>query len=263
MKQMRKLFLAVAMLAVSAVMMVTSSYAWFSMNKEVTANGMVVNATASSSLVIVDTPNVNEAGASTVTLTAKGTNLNAVTYDSDKHNFKYPTSNDKINPDTGEYSDSEAFTELSADGNGNYYIDYIVYIAASGTALSNQKLNATLTVVDPGAANKADTWKAVSVAYYVGTESVKAALTNENKPAHNATGAVLSNNHTDTLKTVELSSSINLPLSTEGFIPVTIRVYFDGAAKGDGANYVRSSLVYTGEVQLSVVFTVENVQPAA
>ncbi len=54
MKKMRKLVPAFAMLLISAVMMSTASYAWFSMNKTVTAQGMEVTAKSdSSSLVII------------------------------------------------------------------------------------------------------------------------------------------------------------------------------------------------------------------
>ena len=40
MKNTRKLIPAVVMLLVSAVLMSTASFAWFSMNKQVTATGM-------------------------------------------------------------------------------------------------------------------------------------------------------------------------------------------------------------------------------
>ena len=44
MKNTKKLFSAVVMLALSAVMLVTSSFAWFSMNEKVTATNMNVTA---------------------------------------------------------------------------------------------------------------------------------------------------------------------------------------------------------------------------
>ena len=52
MKKARKLIPALAMLLVSAVMMSTASFAWFTMNSEVTATGMKVTATSSGGLVI-------------------------------------------------------------------------------------------------------------------------------------------------------------------------------------------------------------------
>ena len=52
MKKMRKLLPAFAMLLVSAIMMSTASFAWFTMNETVTATGMTVTAKSSGGLVI-------------------------------------------------------------------------------------------------------------------------------------------------------------------------------------------------------------------
>ena len=52
MKLSRRLIPAFAMLLVSAVLMSTASFAWFSINSDVTATGMSITATADSSLVI-------------------------------------------------------------------------------------------------------------------------------------------------------------------------------------------------------------------
>lgn len=56
MKKMRKLIPAFAMLMVAAIMMTTASFAWFTMNEQVTATGMQIKAQASGSLVISDSP---------------------------------------------------------------------------------------------------------------------------------------------------------------------------------------------------------------
>ncbi len=55
MKNTRKLIPALAMLLVSAVLMSTSSFAWFSMNKEVKVTGMQVNAISDSAYLLVST----------------------------------------------------------------------------------------------------------------------------------------------------------------------------------------------------------------
>ena len=54
MKKFRKLIPALAMLLVSAVLMSTASYAWFSMNTQVTATGMQVKAVAEDGLLIIN-----------------------------------------------------------------------------------------------------------------------------------------------------------------------------------------------------------------
>lgn len=58
-KNARKLIPAVAMLLVSASMLSTASYAWFSMNNKVTAGGMNVNVVTPGSLMIASTKDGN------------------------------------------------------------------------------------------------------------------------------------------------------------------------------------------------------------
>ena len=53
MKKFKKLIPALCMLLISAVLMGTSTYAWFSMNKTVTATGMTVTANADSAYLII------------------------------------------------------------------------------------------------------------------------------------------------------------------------------------------------------------------
>ena len=81
MKNTRKLIPAVVMLLVSAVLMSTASFAWFSMNKQVTATGMKVTATTPASLEIA-TSNSGEWSYG-VTLDKQVDGLNPITrYDS-------------------------------------------------------------------------------------------------------------------------------------------------------------------------------------
>lgn len=75
MKKFRKLFPAFVLLLISAIMITTASYAWFSMNSQVTVTGMAVKTQVSDNLLIAD---------DTITSTAKqpeanfGTVLNQV-----------------------------------------------------------------------------------------------------------------------------------------------------------------------------------------
>lgn len=69
MKATKKIIPALVMLLVSAVLLSTASYAWFSMNNQVTATGMQVTATALTSLLI-STTNANEGFAASATFEA-------------------------------------------------------------------------------------------------------------------------------------------------------------------------------------------------
>ena len=57
MKKTRKLIPALAMLLLSAVLMSTASFAWFSMNDKVTVNGMEIQAMADQTFLLISTDN--------------------------------------------------------------------------------------------------------------------------------------------------------------------------------------------------------------
>ena len=57
MKKFKKLIPALCMLLISAVLMGTSTYAWFSMNKKVTVDGMEVSAKTNSRYLLIGTEN--------------------------------------------------------------------------------------------------------------------------------------------------------------------------------------------------------------
>ena len=79
MKLTRKMIPALAMLLVSVVLMSTASFAWFSMNGEVTATGMSVTATAPAALWISNQADANFTTA--ITLTGKAGQIEPVTDD--------------------------------------------------------------------------------------------------------------------------------------------------------------------------------------
>ena len=65
----RKLFSAIAMLAMSAVMLSTSTYAWFSMNKDVTVTSMQLSAKSNDTYLLVNTTGTAATGSDTEALT--------------------------------------------------------------------------------------------------------------------------------------------------------------------------------------------------
>ena len=74
-KMTRKLIPALAMLLISAVMMSTASFAWFTMNTEVTATGITVTAVAPKSLWIME----EAGGDQKTTIALANENTNAAT----------------------------------------------------------------------------------------------------------------------------------------------------------------------------------------
>jgi len=69
MKQYRKLIPALCMLLVAAIMMGTSTFAWFSMNTQVTATGMQVKAVAEDGILISNSAKTSWTNEATATVT--------------------------------------------------------------------------------------------------------------------------------------------------------------------------------------------------
>ncbi len=305
MKKMRKLIPALAMLVLSAVMMSTASYAWFSMNTNVVAEGMKIQAQASGSLVIAQ-ENASETfmGSSVTTFSAASNYVNATTYKklSEDTNAKYQwvkADGSKIDADLGSIKSdaTDALTAIGQDDIGEgkipYYFDFLVYIAANGDEIKNQKLSATVTFTKVEN-SVAFTGKALSVAFFVlepeavgynANEEGSAATLKTNWEIQQtvATSGTDSKTNaianywtaTDRKQTVVLSDNITIPSAISGtekkVIPVVMRVYFDGDASedvsGDNPNtpdtetsytrhYVNSKNIDTNAFGLSVSFNI-------
>ena len=194
MKKMRKLIPAFAMLMVAAIMMTTASFAWFTMNEQVTATGMNIQAQASGSLVISSTPLQSATAAPSVNFGTAVTQLAPITLevsDEDaqgtpladgakrgvwKKPFATTEQPSVVNPTLGT-PDYRGMMEVPAES----YHQEIIYIGTSGeSALSG----GTITVSLGATASSADTLatKAYAVAVYI------VGVANETKDNTAATG---------------------------------------------------------------------------
>lgn len=170
---MKKLIPALALLLVSAVMLATSSFAWFSMNTTVTVTGMEVKTRVSDNLFVrtiglADPAPANDESdfASFLTLPSTATLLEPVST-VDAKAFFYTDSTTNVDAVTGEannntfieYAPGDAFDEnygvndtpSTADAKG--YVDYIMELkAVNGSGLEKNlkltKLNLTYKGVE-------------------------------------------------------------------------------------------------------------------
>lgn len=149
---MKKLFPAFIMLMISAILLSTATYAWFSMNTTVLATNMSVKATTGPSLVISASTNFT---AGTVEVSKSGVDITlmpATAYVSGMldgtvahsaltqpaTNLVYVANAGDVNPATGLAKTSKtlyysaASTQAVDGGDAGYYFDYIFYIAAEG-----------------------------------------------------------------------------------------------------------------------------------
>ena len=254
MKKMRRLIPAIAMLLVSAVMLSTASFAWFTISTEAEVTGMSVAATASSSLLITDATDKFTSAVGTVDISSQNstTKLVPATHEDNygDNNLKAVANAASVNPSTGEYSGT-----YQAATKGNNYVEYTVYIGTTGTALTGQILNAEVSIAnDP-------TYKlhrAVTVDFYVnGTYGGKINLDQVTKNSK-AFDIDIATNLTIPAA-VTIGDDGSAALVPNGYVTVVMRVYFDGALPDtttDVANdcYVRNAMSTTEGVGFTVNF---------
>jgi len=138
----KKMFSAAAMLAVSASMLATSTYAWFSMNTTVTATGMQVQAKAEAGLVISQasdgTYNASASSAkSTVAVLKPGSTSNLT-------NWFHSTSSNPAAANTKDtYDAGTAWVASTNEDNANYVVHDFYIRSSSPAAIPCTSLNVT------------------------------------------------------------------------------------------------------------------------
>lgn len=201
MKKMRRLIPAIAMLLVSAVMLSTASFAWFTMNEKVTASGMEIKAKADGSLLISEAPMTADgetAGQPDITINDGVQNLYPMAYapgqktteegqlvtDADGkpvYNEVYgstmtqtaagwyvPTDNKTNDIQTG--LNSGEFTKLQSTEFGDKAYVKEFYIATVDEAKTNATLQIDLSALAAEVSSK--TWNAYAAALYVVEKTV-------------------------------------------------------------------------------------------
>lgn len=241
MKNTRKLIPAVVMLLISAVLMSTASFAWFSMNKEVTATGMSVTATTPASLEIATDPASDWSYG--VTLSKDVELLNPITRHTDGK-WYVPASDNTIG------TDGKAKYALTNENLAHWtevVIDYStgkIKDGATQYALT-QDLYIRTNAGNAGGADTAMEFKASATVSGTSTllKSVKVYLVVDE--------TVTALNSTPTGDwTAPLSSS-----GTGNYIKVTVVVVYDGEALDGADAVVKNDNADLVETAVSVVFT--------
>lgn len=250
---MRKLVPAFVLLLVSAILLGTSTYAWFSMNTTVTATNMSVKATTGPSLVISASTNFT---AGTVEVSKTGVDVTlmpATAYTSGmldgttSHNaLSTPTTNlvyvanaGDVNPNTGLARTGKtlyysAATQEAVDGgDAGYYFDYVFYVAAEGDSdLDTGSLVINMDAVDFSGFNPAELiLQAVAVQPYINDTLI-------GSPIYIKDGV------TEQTLVADLSTSpiaSGAPGEVSNATKITLRVYIDGALlESAGVTYVKN-----------------------
>ena len=146
MKNARKLLPAIAMLLISAVMMSTASFAWFSVNTTATASGMSVTVASATNILISD--NANNGFASSKTFAASTTALEpASAKAATVPEFYYMQT-----PGSGMNAANSSFgadPEFAAGAENTHYITFTNYLkVVGGEAANDLTIIPTITFSD-------------------------------------------------------------------------------------------------------------------
>ena len=247
MKKSKIIIPALAMLVMSTAATVTGTVAWFSMNKTVTAEGMMVRANGSGSIIISD----YAAGFPTASTKTTAVDFKDTAVDSDGMSvnklypsthvnsgsgLKYVTNGAEVCYETGTQRGATALTfdTVTESSNNAYYKDYNLYIAGDGREFQHQDIEISLAWAGTG--TLADINKAISVDFYY-----------QNKTSAGIADQVFANDSTNSFagtlnlagrdpeandesaKTKVVISDITLGASGTAALAITMRVYFDGA----------------------------------
>lgn len=268
MKSYKKIVPAIAMLVISAITLTSASYAWFSMNRQVTATGMNVTVKSESSLVIAN--ELGDVGVGTKTTHSFTTSTSALIPATHNTSFtgtclQYNTTASGIDAAKGTGTVSLA-TAVNTETE-KYYVDYVVYIASAGSQLAipaGQNLNVSIASTAPETLG--DTLKATSVDFYVEEDSGSGTdvtpSSDSFKGTLNLAGFDATVNDFSTTKTAIplLTDTKIIPpnKSTTDYLKVTMRVYFDGALlQGSDQCFVYSDTIDTNQVNFDATFKIE------
>ena len=243
MKKSKIIIPALAMLVMSTAATVTGTVAWFTMNTTAKAEGMVVSAKTSGSLII------KEANLTNPALPTNADKATKVTFPSTAHAFypsthdltasattglKYVSNGDKVNYETGTRMNED--TTLTYENVGsddeNYYFDYGVYLAGDGMSMNKVltisidnaaelTVNGALSIDFYGLAVTTDTFVTVGSGTYLGTLNLA-------KKYNDTQYSSAAKTQIQTASAVTIGNS-KAGVADHGAYAIRMRVYYDGA----------------------------------
>ena len=252
------IFVSVALIfAFVGFFFANNSLAWFSENKEATAEGLSVNAKVSPNLIIgksvAQIKQQNILFSVDFTETARK-DMIAVTYDESITGtyLKYLTNHYAVDTHTGNAKgDMELiFAPVPDENNEAYFIDYTVYIASAFDPLDVSSLTAEIIIPD-FVDEKHPYFNAASINFYVGEVNIN---------NYRGTTSVSDSIRGTAKAKIELmpgGGTVPLNTAENGYIKVIMRCYFDGALQNPDTKtaYVNSYTVLTDGVVIGVNFT--------
>lgn len=227
MKKMRKLIPALSMLMVAAIMLTTASFAWFTMNDQVTATGMQVQAKAAGNLLI----SRDKMSSTSKDIKADFSDISKVTLKPSTFvdgAWKTVGSDVVVDPLYGTIDANAELSDIATDEYGHYFYEQVVYLATAGT-----KYTAPITMtIDPAFATDDFAAYAYTVAISVGDTAdwenpdIRYSVAEKAGRVNGSSEAIAEKTTTDSF---EIPSTEGTTASTAVGLKVSIRIYVDGA----------------------------------
>ena len=247
-----KLLSAAGMLAISAAMLATSTYAWFTMSKEVSALGMNVTAQAESGLVISNSDKLVYGASATASNSTKVSLKPGST--ADFVDWYHSQSSDAATANTMSVDDPDiGYTEGVIDEN---YVKYQFYIRSSSPSAITASSLDVKSVSVTGATTHQELSKSLRVGVEIGNDKFIYA------PVDNDTTAYKVWNGTDITTTTvtpiasttvsKATGTTTIPANTEDGVLANVYVWYEG----EDAQCITNNIQATPEdLTVSVVFT--------
>lgn len=272
---MKKIIPSICMLLVTAVLMGTSTYAWFSMNKKVEVTGMKVTASTSSNMIIskdeIDFADENANNSYNLDFQDGDYAVLSPASSADGKNF-FKASANASEPDKPGLPTEAKFVKINAadgkDNGENFFIVKNAYIGVKGVnGLTNLKVAPVFTYsrADATDAQKA-IYKAlrVSVAYVAATDGEKkATLLTANSTTLNWNGASSDADVASKSTTVATGATVATAitgletLNVKTSYHVIIRIWLEGQDENCFANNTNLAKQVLDGVTIGLVFTAE------
>lgn len=251
MKKMKKLFPALCLLLVSATLLGTSTYAWFSMNKEVSTDNMSITAKADTTYLLIGSENNISAirtGAKTVETTKKSGTL-----------FPAALATETTNPSADTTAANWYYAEGETSSNGTEKTGTKVVFSEDKRS---EKNNTELTIVDSDTFNTRVLKKTVYIALAQGSEkatNLKANLIGitDSIPGTPTRVVVATGTNVEKFDTVR-DGEVTLISEIKGdeIVQVDIYVYYDGSVAEIKSDNI-SNIVNKTATDVEIKFVVD------
>lgn len=249
-----KFLSAIVALSVAVCIFAVASFAWLKSNADLDSNGMQMQVDATANLVI--SKSTVFSGETAITLNAVNRALMpAMHTDTGDTLLRRVKDSAGIKASTGladrDLTDSD-YAAVALEIDSKYYIDYVVYVASEGKALTGATLTAAITapVGDTVPYHQAASIDFYADGIYKGTLNLAGLDIASNHSGYSASAAKTE---------VVLWEAGRIPSISDTYknhITVTMRCYFDGALRDSASStYVTSDNLEVTNFTLGVLFS--------